>query len=187
MNVAVRLLAGASILACGQCASSPSLRRVDTIRPGDRVVVTFRSGSTTLALRNASSLAPEKAYSTRGGDLNLKIAHDTAMQALLDSLATLGFYDRAQPAALPGAKATLTLEHGDKRLVLSRLPVALGSAEEALRFTDCMAVFRAVYDATTAYHTGVGVDPEDLYEANRRLREDARRRLERSRSRWQPR
>src|SRR5262245_61258429 len=111
-----------SLLLFAACAASstPALPRAVTVEPGQRVRVELadRTSQRTFALQNVSSGTRSDVYA--GTDALVKVVDDAALQRLLDVLAGQGMFDRAGPAAEPGAKAAIVVETAQRRFVWSR-------------------------------------------------------------------
>jgi hypothetical protein len=113
----------------------------------------------TLTLQNASSGSKEQIYRDTAGDSTLKIVGDEQLEALLTALDSEGMAEKAAAAPLPGARALIVLEQGDRRKVWSR-PVPAADIAGTSSFDKGLRYVVALYNGTPAYHARDINDPE---------------------------
>jgi hypothetical protein len=124
-----------------------------------RVLLVDTQHNHTLTLQNASSGSKEQIYRDTAGDSTLKIVSDEQLDALLTALDSEGMAEKATAAPLPGAKALIVLEQGDRKKVWSR-PVPTADSAGTNSFDKGLRYVVALYNGTPAYHARDINDPE---------------------------
>jgi hypothetical protein len=170
-NNVSRFLAALGVAAMfAQCAGGgPVPQRVLAVETGVRTSIALHQGSrgVLLELQNASAAARHDVYSDRKTVPSLKVITDEELQALLDVLSAQGLFTRAARTQPPNAPELLAVTHGDERYYWPRPtvddPPALQAFDESRRYV------MAVYNSSTAYHTGK-LSPKDLETENQRVR-----------------
>jgi hypothetical protein len=154
----------------GQCASGgPAPQRVLAIQSGVRTSVGLHHSGrgAMLELQNVSAASRRDVYSDRKTAPSLKVVSDEELQALVDVLGAQGLFTRATRTPPPSAREMLTVAHGDERYYWARPsiedPAALQAFDESRRY------LMAVYNSSTAYHTGK-LSAEDLEAENQRVK-----------------
>ena len=144
----------AALTSFAACAAAPArLERT-------RVVWTDVAHGQTLTLQNSSAAPRAEVYRDPAGDSKLKVVDDEQMQKLVAVLDAQGLREHAAAAPLPGARAVLVVELGDRRLVWSRPQVAPNNLDAVAAFDKGLRYVIAVYNETPAYHTRRVDDPE---------------------------
>ena len=149
-------LGAALLLLLPACASSPP-----RVAKGQRtrVLLVDTQQNRTQTLQNASGGSREQIYGDKAGDSSLKIVSDEQLEALLTALDSVGMAAKATPAPLPGARALIVLEQGERRQVWSR-PLPAADAEGVAAFDKGRFYVLEVFNGTPAYHARDLNDPE---------------------------
>ena len=155
-----------------QCASGPPPGAEYPLQPGDAVAIVYDSGGAVLALQNASS--PDSKRAPARGQVAAKVTSDAYMKGLLGRWDELGYFDAANTAVHPQAKASLTLVINSQRYACSQLPLAMSSVGEVERFNQFAIAFRTIYDNTQGYQSA-NLDARDFYLENERLQRNAQK------------
>ena len=164
MYMARTVLGGLCALASCGCQSGPEIVRAVTLEPGDAVRVVYRDQAKGLALtlQNDSIETAQTLYSRGNADPFVKVARDADLQALLDALATYGFFQFARPVPPGGERPALLVEINNQLLTWERQVASLARPEDLQDFNSCSGLFLATYNGTDSFHAGVGMTAEDM-------------------------
>jgi hypothetical protein len=136
----------------GSCGGTPELKRAVTVAPDDAVAVSYWSGKTgtVLIVRNAraGSRASEAVSGPKEATVSTREVTNEKIQALLDLLASSGFFDLAQRSQGARSNSTLTVDVNGKKQVVGSVH---STAEDAHRWTQCFANFQDVFNLTGEY------------------------------------
>ncbi|MHC4077705.1 MAG: hypothetical protein ACYST0_04585 [Planctomycetota bacterium] len=173
------LLAGMALpcLCLCQCQLVPAGREV-TLRPTDRVVVSYQQGSDgglQQTLLSQTQVSAQAAYSQKGADPGLKVARLDHLQDLLDEFGRHRFFQKAQPAPPSDVKQLLSVEVNGQSRVFAMLPAHVErNREDLLDFIACKQAFVRVFNLTTGFSSG-RTSAADLQKSQAELRERAQR------------
>ncbi len=149
-----------------------------TLRPTDRVVVSYQQGhdgGLHQTLVAGTGVSPRQAYSRKGADPGLKVAQLDQLQDLLNAFGRNRFFQKAQPSPPVDAKQLLSVEVNGQSQVLAMLPAYVDRDPQDLRdFIACKAAFVQAFNLTQGFSSGQ-TSAAELQESQAELRERAKR------------
>lgn len=134
-----------SALVLCQCASGPAVQRVAELADGDQVEVVYRQGENfSQTLRWPADPKRKQPF---GSNHFVRDVERDEMQGLLDSFATLGFFEHEFPPGASG-RASLAVTLNGRHI---HWPSVLGTPDQIDAFTQCLQVFQFVFNRAPGY------------------------------------